>query len=291
MVAPTHAAFGVLCAAVAGASQPCAIACALGALLPDIDHPQSAIGRLFFFISYPLNRVVGHRKIIHGFCLWSVLFGVGVLTGQPLVRWVALGAISHVLIDCYTIAGVQAFLPFSERSVVLFRKDWRIYTGSTHEILLFVVLFGCIYAANYSHALGGPRKLINLMARSHKITTEEYTRAGLSYCTIKGQFRWKDGRIEEAEWPVVGLEGNGLVYWNQERLIKDGQHGTFIRSVLQQTETEWPVVKVDGLCTVRDRSFWFDSRHWYMAGPGDMAMGTIKAAGGGVPQINSQIDG
>lgn len=291
MVAPTHAAFGVLFAAVAGASQSCTIACALGALLPDIDHPQSAIGRLFFFVSYPLNRAVGHRKIVHGFCVWGVLFGVGALTGQLLVSWVALGAVSHVLIDCYTIAGVQAFLPFSERSVVLFRKDWRIYTGSTHEILLFVVVFGCIYAANYSHALGGPRKLINLMARSHKITTEEYTRAGLTYCTIKGQFRWNDGRIEEAVWPVVGLEGKNLVYWNKKQLIKDGQHGAFIRSVLQQTDAEWPIVKVKGLCTVKERSFWFDSRHWYMAEPGDSAMGAIKAASGGIPVILSQVDG
>jgi inner membrane protein len=291
MTAPTHAAFGLLCAAIANTNQPYAIACALGALLPDIDHPQSAIGRVLFFISYPLNRAFGHRKLIHGFGLWGGLFAVGVFTGSTMVQWVAFGAISHVLIDTYTIGGVQALLPFSERSVVCFKRDWRIYTASTHEILLFLVIFGCIYAANYSHVIGGPRKLINLMARSHKITTEEYTRAGLTYCMIKGQFRWNNGRIEEAIWPVVGLEGTRLVYWNQERLIKDGQHGTFIRSILQQTEDEWPVVKVDGLCTVRERSFWFDSRHWYMAKPGDTAMGTIKAASGGIPQIRSQTDG
>ncbi|GBC63482.1 hypothetical protein DENIS_4476 [Desulfonema ishimotonii] len=90
-----------------------------------------------------------------------------------------------------------------------------------------MIIVGLISAANHSYALGGPRKLINLLARSHKITVEEYIRAGLKYCTVKGRFRWADGRIEEVEWPVVGLEGQKLVYWSGERLVRDGKHGKF----------------------------------------------------------------
>ena len=45
---------------------PLAVAvCAIGALLPDIDHPSSWVGRRLRVISRPLAATIGHRGITH----------------------------------------------------------------------------------------------------------------------------------------------------------------------------------------------------------------------------------
>ena len=38
---------------------------AVASLLPDIDLPPSTIGRLFWFLSVPLERRFGHRTLTH----------------------------------------------------------------------------------------------------------------------------------------------------------------------------------------------------------------------------------
>lgn len=75
MLAPTHSVFGIfltlIILAVFGIPQSlhwtillCAI---IGSLSPDIDHPKALIGRIFFFISKPLDRRFGHRTVTHSF--------------------------------------------------------------------------------------------------------------------------------------------------------------------------------------------------------------------------------
>jgi len=290
MTAPTHAAFGILCAALAGTGNANAAACALGALLPDIDHPQSAIGRIFFFLSHPINARFGHRQLIHSFIVWFPLIVIGFIFHIPLLTWAGIGAFSHIIIDSYTVSGVQAFLPFTERSMVFFKRDWRIYTSSVHEIFVFVVIAVFISMANYSYALGGPRKLINMLVKSHQITVEEYARAGLKYCDIEGKFRWADGRIENVTWPVVGAEKQKLVYWNNEKVIRDDKQGKFLRSVLKQNETDWPIVHVAGFCIVEQDSFWFDGKKWRFAKKGDTVFGSVKTVSRGFPRLKTAED-
>ena len=36
---------------------------AVGGLLPDIDHPESVIGRRVRFLSHPISAIFGHRGI------------------------------------------------------------------------------------------------------------------------------------------------------------------------------------------------------------------------------------
>jgi inner membrane protein len=38
---------------------------AIASLLPDIDLPPARIGRLFWFVSVPLERRFGHRTLTH----------------------------------------------------------------------------------------------------------------------------------------------------------------------------------------------------------------------------------
>ncbi len=54
---------------------------------------------------------------------------------------------------------------------------------------------------------------------------------------------------------------------------------------LQQTEKDRPGVHAEGLCTVNQDSFRFDGKKWRFAKKGDMVLGAVKAADGGVPGI------
>lgn len=285
MTAPTHAIFGVLWGAIAGAEQWCMIACALGALLPDIDHPQSSVGRLLFFVSRPLNVKFGHRKLVHSFVVWVPPLIIMTIFGFSVMQWLFLGAVSHIIADTLNVSGVKALYPVNEKTVVTFKRSWRIYTGSVQEIVFCIVIAMLIPCMNYSYAVGGPRKLINALAKSPKITAEEFQRAGLRYCKAGGKFRWSNGQTEEVTWPVVGIEGQDLVYWSGEKLIRL-KHGRFLRSTLKQLPEIWPLVKVEsGICYVATPSFYYAGKKWRYADAGEVALGSIKTVSGEMPVL------
>ena len=64
MTAATHYAFSYLLCSAAGFEQSTALA-SLAALLPDIDHPESLIGRVFLPLSKYIQRKYGHRTVTH----------------------------------------------------------------------------------------------------------------------------------------------------------------------------------------------------------------------------------
>lgn len=86
----------------------------LGSYLPDIDHPNSRIGRLFPFISKPLYRVFGHRTLTHS--IWAILFWLIPLGLIPEAKWfflgVFLGNAFHILEDKGSRSGVVLLWPF-----------------------------------------------------------------------------------------------------------------------------------------------------------------------------------
>src|SRR5262245_29896712 len=108
MQSPTHCAFGLVLAIIAGTglglvlTPSVGVFACLGALLPDVDTPTSMIGKLATPIARVLERRFGHRTVTH-----SVLgLAVATVTVAPLA-WVtpqwplafALGYLSHLLID------------------------------------------------------------------------------------------------------------------------------------------------------------------------------------------------
>jgi len=288
VTSPTHAAFGFLLASLSGAPLLSAVASAFGALLPDIDHPQSVMGRLFFFLSQPLNSRFGHRNLIHSFIIWAPLFLAGVFIRSDTILWIALGAWSHILLDCWNISGTKAFIPFSQKPVVIFKRDWRILTGSVQEIIICFCLLGFIGLANYSYSLGGPRKLINLIVGSPAIMAEEYARAGNNICYVNGRFRWSDGHIEDVKnWLVVGTEKNkDIVFWNGSKIVRNYKHGAFLSAKLSERNQDWPAVIINGFAIVNQHSFFFDGEKWCYAQLGARALGRIKAVNLETPSIS-----
>ena len=93
---------------------------AAASLLPDVDLPPAKIGRLFWFLSVPLERRFGHRTLTHSLVALSA---VAALTG-PLMAidatyfWAVVGGYwSHLWIDMLNIRGVDLFWPSPLRVV------------------------------------------------------------------------------------------------------------------------------------------------------------------------------
>jgi inner membrane protein len=97
----------------------------LAGLLPDIDHPHSAVGRLLPRWWHRLTP--GHRGPTHSlaWCLALALathLAGSAVNGKPAGPLLALaalaGSLSHVLTDGLTVAGVPLWWPLRRRRIV-----------------------------------------------------------------------------------------------------------------------------------------------------------------------------
>lgn len=116
------------------------LAAAFGGLLPDIDHPESVVGRRVRFLSVPIASVFGHRGFTHSL-LAVVLVGVlafqFTLHGQSLLLPVCIGYLSHILGDALSASGVPLLYPWSKR-----RFKWRVLpVNSVQETTVVAVMF------------------------------------------------------------------------------------------------------------------------------------------------------
>ena len=123
MMARSHVVFGI--SAWAGLSAISALVPSfagfwgviLGALLPDIDHPSSTVGRPLFFISKPLARLTGHRTVTHSLLGFSVLLSCLYLTDSMTLfgKGLLCGVASHLVGDFLTKGGIPLFWPIKFR--------------------------------------------------------------------------------------------------------------------------------------------------------------------------------
>jgi inner membrane protein len=97
----------------------------LAGLLPDIDHPHAAVGRLLPRWWHRLTP--GHRGPTHSlaWCLALALatpLAGSAVNGKPAAPLLALaalaGSLSHVLTDGLTVAGVPLWWPLRRRRIV-----------------------------------------------------------------------------------------------------------------------------------------------------------------------------
>lgn len=79
---------------------------ALGALVPDIDNPESLVGRFTLPISVLLNRFFGHRTITHDISIMIPLFVISLLVGNPIFFGTMFGIITHLFLDGFTKQGL-----------------------------------------------------------------------------------------------------------------------------------------------------------------------------------------
>lgn len=110
----------------------------VGALLPDICHTGSKIGKRLPIVSKLMNTVFGHRTFTHSLLF---LFIVGILMNEVVSSdgvkaGLIVGMVSHYVLDMATKNGIQLFFPI--RLTVRFPVTMR--TGSKGEAFVFSLL-------------------------------------------------------------------------------------------------------------------------------------------------------
>ena len=102
----------------------------IATMLPDIDTGFSTIGKFrgFRFLQF----FVRHRGIIHSFS-FAIAVSIILAIFWPMASLgFFLGYGIHLLVDSFTIDGIQPFWPYKKTS------SWRLKTGSLIETTLFI---------------------------------------------------------------------------------------------------------------------------------------------------------
>ena len=285
MIAPTHSLFaGIICFAFGMPVQavPYLIA---GSLVPDIDHEKSFIGRIFFFISYPLNRKFGHRNITHSLLLWFPILVIGLKF--KWVLWLSIGALSHLFLDMWTITGVGLFKPLTDKIYVMANKKFRLKVGSRNELILILVFGLLLWGSVELYQHKGVRGVTREIMGSYDITLDDYVRNGLIISYVEGTFRENSGKIEENKRFLIIGEGESEGYLNlydeaQDKMVDIPQQGKFIKSKVISDTKEWSTMKVDGVMEVKSiegMAFQKAKKKWRKLQKGDFVIGTVNYVG------------
>ncbi|ADO76965.1 metal-dependent hydrolase [Halanaerobium praevalens] len=125
-------------------------ASAVGALIPDIDEPQSYAGRKIKVVSKMIKSVFGHRGITHSF------LGMGIISlliyflldyfnlSFKILTMFNLGYLSHLLTDLITKAGVPLLYPYKKKiRIPLIRTGGKlefVFRTIVSAALLFIAI-------------------------------------------------------------------------------------------------------------------------------------------------------
>ena len=136
------------------------------------------MGRLFGFVSVPLERRFGHRTLTHSaLALLAVAaLAAPLLIVQPLYFWAVVGGYwSHLWIDMLNVRGVDLFWPSPVRLVTPGNRNWRMEVGSKAEMVLLSALIA-LTVALYPLSHLGFRDALQALLRSFDIAVEQYQR-------------------------------------------------------------------------------------------------------------------
>lgn len=118
----------------------------LGSLLPDIDEPESYIGKRTLFLSDGIEKLFGHRGASHFLIVPFLLLTIAIFTKGFLslvLFGLAFGYFFHIIGDMLTLSGIQnVFFPFGNkrRFYALLPQTLRFKTNSNKEHILSVFL-------------------------------------------------------------------------------------------------------------------------------------------------------
>ncbi len=197
MTSPTHIAFAeslyllILTPSGVQLSWRGAFITAFVSLLPDIDLPTSWLGRIFFFISEPIERTFGHRTITH-----SLLFALAItaciyaaerfnLIYPHTTSLFLMAYVSHILLDTCTIQGAKMFYPISSRDCVFpydprSQYSYRMKSGSKADTILFF-FFAILLILLYIFASNGFERLIRITQKTPQAALRDYYELSTSH--------------------------------------------------------------------------------------------------------------
>jgi len=115
----------------------------VGSIFPDVDEPDSVMGKKLSFISYPINILFGHRTITHSFLFGALIIYVGIYFDIKFVVGLGVGIVIHILSDSVTVAGIKgALFPLASlnKKFVILPYFLRFTVGSITELIILTLL-------------------------------------------------------------------------------------------------------------------------------------------------------
>jgi len=200
----------------------------LGAIIPDLDHAKSTIGKLFPLLSKPIEQRYGHRMVTHSFLGWGVITIIlGIIlallhlvgfkswsSGMVNWRWVAafsIGYLSHLMLDMLNIRGVPLFWPEKLRFVLFKNPRLRMESGSRFEVILIIIFAVSIFLALPLSKYGLMSSLRWMLATSGS-AIEEYKAADkVSLVEFTGYFTVTKQAVEKGVAEILGVENRRLI--------------------------------------------------------------------------------
>lgn len=228
MISVTHISFGVLLTEFILSSlgvEPNTATLALsgiGSLLPDIDTPKSAIGRMV-----PFSRVIeqryGHRQVTHSwiFIIISlVLFSPFIFLGFLKYAGLIIGVVSHIMIDMANISGVPFFYPSPSRFVFPENKSSRIEVNSKREYILLAILIFLVTITTPLSFIGYKSLFYRISQTTYGAIEEvkKYSDSYLIKVKIKGIWTESQYPVDE-EFKVLAVQDNGLIVESKDKKI------------------------------------------------------------------------
>lgn len=110
----------------------------VGAIIPDICHGGSKIGRTLPLLSKIVNLLFGHRSFTHSLLFLFIMAALmnSFVMNEAVTAGILIGMGSHLILDMATINGIKLFFPVKVR--VRFPVTTR--TGGTVESFVFTAL-------------------------------------------------------------------------------------------------------------------------------------------------------
>ena len=110
----THALSGLTVGYLVTGDWRGAVVGTVASVIPDLDEPKSKFGKPLFFISMPINLLIGHRTFTHSL-LFALLIGVMVYPFSPFLSLATMtGIAAHILGDILT-GRVQLLYPLKNK--------------------------------------------------------------------------------------------------------------------------------------------------------------------------------
>jgi len=110
----------------------------IGAIIPDICHGGSKVGRAFPLVSKVINVLFGHRSFTHSLLFLVIMAFLmnSFVTNESVTAGVLVGMASHLVLDMATRNGIKLLFPLKIR--VRFPLTTR--TGGTVEYMVLAAL-------------------------------------------------------------------------------------------------------------------------------------------------------
>ncbi len=242
MTAATHYAFSYLLCSASGFDHGTALVASTFSLLPDIDHPDSLVGRIFGPVSNYIQRRFGHRTVTHS--VFAILAIMALLSILSLFYYIQLGKFpswfsasslafaSHIFIDLFNRSGVRLFAPFSNKEYISFRTpELRILVNSWQEyVLLFVIVFLAFSVSNRPFSIhSAVRSIAKNFYKTYDSALKDYQENAQKYCIADiSYFSEIDRKKIKERLPVISL------YPTKAILIKNGSRLCLPRELIDE---------------------------------------------------------